>query len=60
MDRYTVLRDCLTLMEGHQRLLSKNDSKVEAKPGCEEAWKHTEESCEIIREMLREERYGKA
>ena len=57
-ERYIVLSKCLTLLQGHMRIMSESETMLIPRPGYESAWAETEKDCETIRAMMREARYG--
>ena len=57
-ERYSVLQECLILMEAQQRMYSRNGSNLEAKPGFERPFEELQQRIYVLREMLREVRYG--
>lgn len=56
--RYNALHHCLTMLESHLRVMSASEMMLVPKPGYEAAWEDVQESCETIRQMMREARYG--
>lgn len=58
-ERYTTLRDCLTLLDSHLRLLSESDNKLYPKKGCEAAWDYYNRRYAVVQQMMQEVRYGK-
>lgn len=57
-ERYRVLGECLVLMEAQKRMMSRNECSEVAKPGFEAAFEEMEQRLCVLREMLRELRYG--
>lgn len=57
-ERYTVLSECLVLMEAQKRAFSRNEAAQEAKTGYERPYAEADKRCRVVREMLREIRYG--
>ena len=56
--RYQVLREMLDMAEAHIRRFGRNGTTVEARPGCEVPFAEETEKAELIRQMMREVRYG--
>ena len=57
--RRQALETCLTLLEAQTRIMSKDFILLAPRDGYETAWEELRETMEIIREMMREERWGK-
>lgn len=58
MSRYEVLDGMLTLVEAFQRFFSKNQASIEPQPGLEKPWENMRERAEVIRDMMKDVRYG--
>lgn len=54
--RYHALEACLGVLDSVQRLMGRNWTMLEPKPGYESAWDNLEEQRRVIQEMMREER----
>lgn len=57
-ERYNVLAKCLTLLEALRRSYSRNEASQVAKDGYERPFEELTQECCVLREMLREIRYG--
>lgn len=56
--RYRVLRECLDMVEARLRVFGHNGSTVRAAAGYEVAFETEQKKAEILRQMMREARYG--
>lgn len=59
VDRRRALEMCLTLLEAQTRIMSRDFTLLAPREGYELAWEERQEAMERVREMLREERWGK-
>lgn len=59
VDRRRALEMCLTLLEAQTRIMSRDFTLLAPREGYETAWEERREAMERVREMLREERWGK-
>lgn len=57
-ERYRVLSECVVLMEAQLRMMSKNQARQVPKDGFERAFEELQQNLYVLREMLREVRYG--
>lgn len=57
--RGRVLEMCLTLLEAQARIMSKDFTLLIPREGYEMAWEELREAMDVVREMMREERWGK-
>lgn len=57
-ERYRVLSECMVLMEAQLRMMSKNQSCQVPKDGYERPFEELQQNLYVLREMLREVRYG--
>ena len=58
MERYQVLSECLVMVEADIRRFSRNQAVINPLPGYEKAWEEARRKAAVLREMLRELRYG--
>lgn len=57
--RGRVLEMCLTLLEAQARIMSKDFTLLIPREGYEMAWEELREAMDVVRGMMREERWGK-
>lgn len=57
--RGRALEMCLTLLEAQARIMSKDFTLLIPREGYEMAWEELREAMDVVREMMREERWGK-
>lgn len=57
--RGRVLEMCMTLLEAQARIMSKDFTLLIPREGYEMAWEELREAMDVVREMMREERWGK-
>lgn len=57
--RGRVLEMCLTLLEAQARIMSKDFTLLIPREGYETAWEELREAMDVVRGMMREERWGK-
>lgn len=57
--RGRVLEICLTLLEAQARIMSKDFTLLIPREGYEMAWEELREAMDVVRGMMREERWGK-
>ena len=57
--RGRVLEMCLTLLEVQARIMSKDFTLLIPREGYEMAWNELREAMDVVRGMMREERWGK-
>ncbi len=58
LDRYSVLDECLIIFEAEARRFSRAHANQVARDGYEKAFAIAKEKAEVIRELMREARYG--
>lgn len=56
--RGRVLEMCLTLLEAQARIMSKDFTLLIPREGYEMAWEELREAMDVVRGMMREERWG--
>lgn len=57
--RGRVLEMCLTLLEAQARIMSKDFTLLIPREGYEMAWEELREAMDVVRGMMREERWEK-
>ena len=57
--RGRVLEMCLTLLEAQARIISKDFTLLIPREGYEMAWEELRGAMDVVRGMMREERWGK-
>lgn len=57
--RGRALEMCLTLLEAQARIMSKDFTLLIPREGYELAWEELREAMDVVRGMMREERWGK-
>ncbi len=58
LDRYSVLDECLIMFEAESRRFSRNHANQVAQEGYEQAFASARKKAEVIRDLMREARYG--